>query len=1050
MKKILMILVLAMTTTALALGQTVQIRGTVTNAEDGLGIPGVTITVKGTTVGAMSDIDGMYSLNAPVGATHLVFSYVGMLKQEVAIADRTVINVSMESDLQVIDEILVVAYGTAKKSSFTGSAELIKSDELAKIQTASVAKALEGAAPGIQVTGGTGQPGSSANIRIRGIGSVNASSAPLYVVDGAPFDGSLSSINTNDIESITVLKDATSAALYGARGANGVIIITTKKGISGQPSLNFKASAGLVNRALPEYDRVTIPQYYELMWEGWVNALDLGGTYTRDQAVAIASGGTSNGIVGKLGGYNSYDVPAASLIGTDGKLNPNANLLYYDDWNEELAQTGLRQDYNLSISGGNDQGNYFASIAYLDETGMVKWSDYNRITGRVGASSTVNKWLAFDATVSGSTSKQNGFLAEGTYTTNPFYFGRMMGPIYPIYQRNTDGTIKLDASGNPVYDMGGGSSVYKWAGHTRPYAPNSNLIVTLPLDERSTALNSISARVGTEITFLQDFKFRVTGNTDMNNYFYTTYQNNKFADAEAVKGRSTKEYEKVVSYTLNEILTWNKMFGMHSVSLLAGHENYLYNSSNVWATRTGFTITTTELVAGSVAEGSSSASDQYSLEGYLFQASYNYADKYYFSGSYRYDGSSRFHVDSRWGSFWSLGGSWRLNEEDFLASTMWIDNLKIKASFGEQGNDNIGNYYGWQSLYSFDDRNNGNINGAVHSQLENRDLKWEKNTNINAGLEFGFFNRVRGVFEFFRRESSNLLFSVPLPESTGISSKWANIGTMNNTGVEIQLGVDVMKAGGFLWTIDLNGTSYTNKITKMPTGPDGKPQEIISGTKKLSEGHSIYDFWLRESAGVDPENGDQLYYMDEKDDDGNITGRTTTNNQNLASYYYVGSSIPKLYGGFTNTFSYKGLSLSALLTYQVGGLMYDSNWAALMHTGAFGSNWSTDILDRWQKPGDVTDVPRLQNNLARLNAASSRYLIGSDFLSLRNVTLTYTLPASLVRRVDLKDAKIFATGDNLGLLSKRKGMDPQQSFAGTADFTYAPSRIISVGLNLTF
>ncbi len=1045
-----MILVLAMTTTALALGQTVQIRGTVTNAEDGLGIPGVTITVKGTTVGAMSDIDGMYSLNAPVGATHLVFSYVGMLKQEVAIADRTVINVSMESDLQVIDEILVVAYGTAKKSSFTGSAELIKSDELAKIQTASVAKALEGAAPGIQVTGGTGQPGSSANIRIRGIGSVNASSAPLYVVDGAPFDGSLSSINTNDIESITVLKDATSAALYGARGANGVIIITTKKGISGQPSLNFKASAGLVNRALPEYDRVTIPQYYELMWEGWVNALDLGGTYTRDQAVAIASGGTSNGIVGKLGGYNSYDVPAASLIGTDGKLNPNANLLYYDDWNEELAQTGLRQDYNLSISGGNDQGNYFASIAYLDETGMVKWSDYNRITGRVGASSTVNKWLAFDATVSGSTSKQNGFLAEGTYTTNPFYFGRMMGPIYPIYQRNTDGTIKLDASGNPVYDMGGGSSVYKWAGHTRPYAPNSNLIVTLPLDERSTALNSISARVGTEITFLQDFKFRVTGNTDMNNYFYTTYQNNKFADAEAVKGRSTKEYEKVVSYTLNEILTWNKMFGMHSVSLLAGHENYLYNSSNVWATRTGFTITTTELVAGSVAEGSSSASDQYSLEGYLFQASYNYADKYYFSGSYRYDGSSRFHVDSRWGSFWSLGGSWRLNEEDFLASTMWIDNLKIKASFGEQGNDNIGNYYGWQSLYSFDDRNNGNINGAVHSQLENRDLKWEKNTNINAGLEFGFFNRVRGVFEFFRRESSNLLFSVPLPESTGISSKWANIGTMNNTGVEIQLGVDVMKAGGFLWTIDLNGTSYTNKITKMPTGPDGKPQEIISGTKKLSEGHSIYDFWLRESAGVDPENGDQLYYMDEKDDDGNITGRTTTNNQNLASYYYVGSSIPKLYGGFTNTFSYKGLSLSALLTYQVGGLMYDSNWAALMHTGAFGSNWSTDILDRWQKPGDVTDVPRLQNNLARLNAASSRYLIGSDFLSLRNVTLTYTLPASLVRRVDLKDAKIFATGDNLGLLSKRKGMDPQQSFAGTADFTYAPSRIISVGLNLTF
>jgi len=1050
MKKILMLFVLVLTTTAFVLGQTVQIRGTVTNAEDGLGIPGVTITVKGTSVGAMSDIDGRYSLDVPAGATHLVFSYVGMIKQEVPIDGRTVINITMESDLQVMDEILVVAYGTAKKSSFTGSAELIQSDELAKIQTASVAKALEGAAPGIQVTGGTGQPGSSANIRIRGIGSVNASSAPLYVVDGAPFDGSLNSINTNDIESITVLKDATSAALYGARGANGVIIITTKKGTAGQPTLNLKASAGMVTRALPEYDRVTIPQYYELMWEGWVNALDLGSTYTREEAIAIASGGTANGIVGKLGGYNSYDVPAGSLIGTDGKLNPSAKLLYADDWNEELAQTGIRQDYNLSISGGTDQSNYFASIAYLDETGMVKWSDFNRITGRVGASSKVNKWLGFDATVSGSTSKQNGFLATGSYTTNPFYFGRMMGPIFPIYQRNDDGSIKLDASGNPIYDMGGGTSVYKWAGHTRPYAPNSNLIVTLPLDERSTALNSISARIGTEITFLKDFKFRVSGNTDMNNYFYTTYQNNKFADAEAVKGRSTKQYNKVVSYTLNEILTWNKMFGLHSLSLLAGHENYLYNSSNVWATRTGFTITSTELVAASVAEGSSSSSDQYSLEGYLFQASYNFADKYYFSGSYRYDGSSRFHKDSRWGSFWSVGASWRLNEEDFLASALWIDNLKIKASFGEQGNDNINNYYGWQSLYSFDDRNNGNINGAVHSQLENRDRKWEKNTNINAGIEFGFFNRIRGVFEFFRRESSNLLFSVPLPESTGISSKWANIGTMNNTGFEIQLGVDVVKAGGFLWSIDVNGTSYTNKITKMPTGPDGKPQEIISGTKKLSEGHSIYDFWLRESAGVDPENGDQLYYMDEKDADGNVTGRTTTNNHNLASYYYVGSSIPKLYGGITNTFSYKGLSLSALLTYQIGGLMYDSNWATLMHTGAFGSHWSSDILDRWQKPGDKTDVPRLQNALARLNAASSRYLIGADFLSLRNVTLTYALPASFVRKVDLKDAKVFVTGDNLGMLTRRKGMDPQQSFGGTADFTYVPSRVISVGLNLTF
>ena len=412
----------------------------------------------------------------------------------------------------------------------------------------------------------------------------------------------------------------------------------------------------------------------------------------------------------------------------------------------------------------------------------------------------------------------------------------------------------------------------------------------------------------------------------------------------------------------------------------------------------------------SVAEGSSSAADEYALEGYLFQGNYDFADRYYLSGSFRYDGSSRFYKDSRWGSFWSLGGSWRVSEEAFMKGITWIDNLKLKASYGEQGNDNIGNYYGWQSLYSIDDRNNGNYNGAVHSQLENKDLQWEKNANLNVGLEFGLFGRIRGGVDYFVRESSNLLFSVPLPESTGLSSKWANIGTMNNKGVEAQVSVDVLKFNGFLWNLDVNATHFTNEITKMPVGPDGKPQEIISGTKKLSEGHSIYDFWLREWAGVNPDNGDAQYYMDEKDAEGNVTGRTTTNNQNAASYYYLGSSIPDVYGGITNSFSFKGIELSALVTYQIGGKMYDSNWASLMHTGAFGSHWSSDIKDRWQKAGDVTNVPRLQNNYTAATAASSRYLTDASFVSLRNVTLGYSLPSSLINRFDIKALKVFATG----------------------------------------
>jgi len=625
-----------------------------------------------------------------------------------------------------------------------------------------------------------------------------------------------------------------------------------------------------------------------------------------------------------------------------------------------------------------------------------------------------------------------------------------MGPIYPIWQRDTNGDIILDGNGDRMFDLGGGTSIYKWAGHTRPYAPNSNLMLTLPLDERSTALNNFSARLGTEITFLKDFKFRVSYNTDLSNYFLTIYQNYLYADAEAVKGRSTKEYRKVISYTMNEILTWAKTLGSHRVSLLAGHENYEYTWSNVYATRTGFTIPTTELVAASVAEGNSSSSDEYSIEGYLFRGDYNFADKYYVSGSFRTDGSSRFYSDVRWGNFWSLGGSWRITQERFMENLAWINDLKLKASFGEQGNDDIGTYYGWQSLFSISGRNNGNYNGALHSQLENKKLQWEKNSNLNVGLDFSFLDRISGTVEYFIRNSSNLLFSVPLPQSTGISSNWQNIGSMSNKGIEATLGIDILKGNLLKWNLEINATSYKNKITKMPLGTDGKPQEIVSGTKKLSEGHSIYDFWLREFAGVDSEDGSILFYKDIKDEEGEVTGRETTKDQNAASYYYVGSSIPKVYGGITNTISVKGFELSALVTYSLGGDFYDSNWASLMHTGAFGSHWSSDILNRWQKKGDITDVPRLQNNYTAATAASSRYLIDASYLSLRNVTLSYRIPVSISQKLDMSALNVFVSGDNLGLLCKRKGMDPQQSFAGTADFTYVPSRIVSVGLNLTF
>jgi TonB-linked SusC/RagA family outer membrane protein len=414
------------------------------------------------------------------------------------------------------------------------------------------------------------------------------------------------------------------------------------------------------------------------------------------------------------------------------------------------------------------------------------------------------------------------------------------------------------------------------------------------------------------------------------------------------------------------------------------------------------------------------------------------------------DGSSRFATDVRWGGFWSLGASWRLKQESFLASVNWVDDLKLKASYGQQGNSDIGTFYGYQSLFSIDDRNNGLLNGAIYSQLANPELKWEKNANFNVGVEFSLFERIRGQVEYFSRQSSNLLFQVPLPQSSGISTKWGNIGTMKNGGIEFQITGDIVKTKDFKWTLDINGTSYKNEITKMPLGPDGKFQEIISGTKKLAVGHSIYDFWLRGYAGVDPLDGSALYYKDVLDTDGKVTDKITTKDQNAASYYYNGSAIPKIYGGFNNTFSYKGIDLSIFFNYQIGGKMYDSNYAALMHPGAFGSHMSVDMLNRWTPSNTTTNVPRLQNAYTAATAASDRWLTDASFLSLRNVTLGYTIPTNLLKKLTLKSVRIYATGDNLALFSARKGMDPQQTFGGTADNTYVPSRIVSLGLNITF
>ncbi len=1035
-----------------------SISGTVTDADDGTSLPGVSVVVKGTTSGTITNADGTYQIDAPGDAT-LVFSFVGYNTTEVPVDGRTTIDIALQSALVGLEEVIVIAYGTTTRESFTGVADVISNEKIERRPVSNISRALEGVAPGVQVSSSSGQPGEGDAIRLRGFGSVSSSNAPLYVLDGVPFDGTLNSINPSDIENVSILRDASASALYGARGANGVIIITTKKGDSGKPTMTFNSRVGFSDRAIPEYDRVNEQEYYEVMWEAYRNALVATDEYTQEEAGIVASGLSDDpsevGIYENLGFYNPYNVEPDQLIDpVTGQLNPNAQLQYSEDWQDELARTGIRQDYQFNVSGGSDISDYFVSFGYLNEEGIINHSGFERINARINLNAQPTTWFETGLNLSGSTAEQDFFVTNSTATTNPFYFSRVMGPIYPVYLHDDEGNVVLDDNGDKVFDYG---TPYITADGTdtinrvRPYAGLANLAGTLALDDRSHKHDAVGARTYAQFNILEGLNFRMNLSTDYYSRYQTTFQNPEFGDAANVSGRSTKTYFRNLTLTFNQLLNYSREFGDHNVDVLFGHESYSFRLNNLSATRVGFPLPgNTEIGVAATAEGSNSYEDNYRIEGYFSRLSYDYLNKYYISGSFRRDGSSRFYEDIRWGNFWSVGGSWRASQEDFLSDINWLDNLRVKASYGEQGNDALltggnANYYAWQGLYELG-VDNYIYNGALLSSLENRSLQWEVNKNTNIGVDFRLFDRVEAEVDYFIRQSENLLFNVPLPTSTGITILSQNIGAMRNNGIEARLLVDIVKGSNFRWSTDLNVTHFTNEITKLPEG-----EGIVSGTKRLEEGRSLYDFWIREFAGVDPENGDALYYVDVLDDEGEPTGeRETTNVVADADRYYVGTSIPDFYGGMTNNFVIGDFDLSVLTTFSYGGDMYDNAYLTLMHSGRYGSHWHSDILDRWQQPGDQTDVPRVENGNPNLNGFSTRHLFDMSYFTIKNVTVGYNVPRALTQQIGIADLRIFAQADNLAIFSTEPGMNPQASFAGAGDHSYFPVRTITFGANLQF
>jgi TonB-linked SusC/RagA family outer membrane protein len=673
-------------------------------------------------------------------------------------------------------------------------------------------------------------------------------------------------------------------------------------------------------------------------------------------------------------------------------------------------------------------------------------------------------WFRTGANLSATIIKSNradaGGNAGSTTFVNPFFFSRNIGPIYPVYayDPNNPGQFLTLPDGSRRWDFGNLTALGLPA---RPQFGGRHSLAETVLNRNNLRQNVLGARGYAEISFLKDFKFTTNIGTDITNINTYTYGNPQVGDG-APAGRATHEFQNITSYNLNQLLNYNKSFGKHTVDVLLGHENFQVGDNNLEGSRSQ------QIVEGNYELGNfttttflSSVAFQRRVEGYFSRINYDFDQKYFLSASVRRDGSSKFYQDSRWGTFFSVSGAWRLDQENFLRTIPSINSLKLRASYGQTGNDGGGNtgedaldntisYYAWQPLYGLGSWNNATEAGVLQTSLGNQNLEWESSNAFDVALEFGLFKgRVSGTLEYFDRRSSNLIFAVPLPLSAGIATVTRNIGTMYNRGVEVELGIELIRYKDFSWRIDLNATKIKNRITKMPA----ETPEVIDGTKKLAVGRSIFDYWLREFRGVNPATGEVQYKADRyvvANSRITETGDTLTTSLNNARYHYNGSSIPALSGGVTNTFRYKGLSLSALFVCQLGGKTYDGAYAALMSSGGYGSAKHVDILNRWQNPGDVTNVPRMDaGRTADFDAQSDRWLTDASYLNIRSVMLSYEIPKLLARKVFLENAQVYVSGENFLILSRRQGMNVQQQFNGVTGNAFSPAKSLVLGVSFT-
>ncbi|MGE4346581.1 MAG: SusC/RagA family TonB-linked outer membrane protein [Flavobacteriaceae bacterium] len=1031
------------------------ITGTVTSADDGLPLPGASVMVEGTTKGTQTDLDGKYSITANQGE-NLVFSFLGMANQVITVGTSNVVDVLLAPETEMIDPIVVVAYGQQTKSSITGSIKEVKAEEIQKVTTGNVLQGLVGKVAGVQVVNNNGMPGDAPVIRFRGIGSINASSSPLYVVDGIPFNGDIASINNNDIESMTFLKDASAAALYGNRGANGVIIVTTKKGLQQKSAITIDTRSGFSSRAVKDYDKITDPaKYYEGYFNILKNGYMFGPTGLSNSAAAVEA--SNNLITGPQGlGYNIYNVPNDQLIDpVTGTINPNAQILFQEDWEDFLFGSGLFTQTNISVRGGDKNTQHFFSVGYDKNEGYVVNSGLEKMSGRLNIDSKISETFQIGGVMSYTHLEQNyldGYTG-GTSYSGPFRWTRYTAPIYPVhvYDQNT-GEQLFNSVGNPIYDDGQG--LYN-GGVVRPAGagPLQNPYATAMMDIKRWRTDNLFSSANASVNLLDGLKFKYTVTGELFNQHDTSMDTPLIGDAVGVNGRIQIQSTRMIAFTNQQLLTYNKSFGAHNINVLLGHETLDRRSDFVSAHRTNMLLPDTDILnhAGVLRDNGAGGSN-YALEGYFSRFGYDYGNKYYINANVRRDGSSRFHPDNRWGTFYGLGAAWRVSQEDFMSNVSWVNELKLKASYGEQGNDNLGLALPYLDLYSVEMTTDAEAPLIVNQAFKgNKDITWETNVNFNAGFEASLFDgRLNVEAEYFKREVKDMLFMKPLPLSSGFSQLPENVGDMENIGYEVAVDGDVIRNKDLRVNLYANFTKFENKITKLPESPLDD-NAIISGSRILREGGTYYDYYMREFAGVNPANGAALFWKDIEDADGNVTGRELTENWSDGTRYIIDKrAYADIYGGFGVGVEYKGIDFAAHFAYQLGGWGYDSGYFGYFG-GEAGSGLHNDIVNTWTPENTTANLPRVEVNDPNLYYSTSTMgLIKSDYLSLQTLSLGYTFSKEISRSVGLEELRFYALADNVALWSKRQGYDPRLSLTGGTDNKYSLIRTVSFGVKVQF